>query len=72
MEERNMTEGRQTRMESHCEIIEEFLRNDVKSIRRRLYSREIRNLRKKFPKIEIQVESYYKDSLYNCLISKKS
>lgn len=66
-----MTEGRQSRMESHCEIIEVFLKKDVKYIRRKLYSREIGKLRKMYPQVEIVVESYYERSLYNCIISKK-
>lgn len=41
---------RTTRMESHYEAIEELINSDKEQINRILYSREIRVLRRRFPK----------------------
>ncbi len=66
-----MTDGRMTRMETHIETIENLLKsNEVESIKRRLYGREIRALRKRFPQVKVEIESSYRDSLYNCKIKK--
>ena len=63
---------RTTRMESHYEAIEELLNSDKDQINRILYVREVKTLRKRFPQVEIEIESNYKGSLYNCIISKNS
>ena len=61
---------RLTRMESHYEAIDDFLKSDKEQINRILYRREIETLRKRFKKIKIEVESVYSDKLYNCIIEK--
>ena len=62
---------RTTRMESHYEAIEDFLKSDKERIKRILYGREIRTLRKRFPEVKIEIESEYsKSTLYVCIIKK--
>ena len=63
---------RTTRMESHYEAIEDLLNSDKDQINRILYSREIRTLEKRYPKIKIEVKSVYSDRLYNCIITKNN
>lgn len=61
---------RTTRMESHYEAIQGLLNSDKERISRILYVREVKTLQKRFPQVEIKIESIYKGSLYNCVISK--
>ena len=61
---------RTTRMESHYEAIEDLLSSDKEQINRILCSREIRVLRRRFPKVEIEKKSLYSDKLYNCVKKK--
>lgn len=62
---------RTTRMESHYEAIENFLKSDKEQINRILYGREIRTLGRVFPEVKIERVSSYSEKLYNCIISKK-
>ena len=70
MEVTIMMGERTTRMESHYEAIEELINSDKEQINRILYSREIRVLRRRFPKVKIEEKSLYSDKLYNCVIKK--
>ena len=70
MEVTIMMGERTTRMESHYEAIQGLLHSDKERISRILYAREVKTLRKSFPQVEIKIESIYKGSLYNCVISK--
>ena len=70
MEVTIMMGERTTRMESHYEAIQGLLNSDKERISRILYAREVKTLRKRFPQVEIKIESIYKGSLYNCVISK--
>lgn len=63
---------RTTRMESHYEAIQDLLNSNKGHMSRILYVREVKTLRKRFPQVEIEIESNYKGSLYNCIISKNS
>ena len=62
---------RTTRMEAHYEAIHDLLNSDKESISRILYVREVKTLKKRFPQVEIKMESSYKGALYNCVIKKK-
>ena len=70
MEDRTMTAGKLTRMESHYEAIDGFLKSNASNLPRRLYPGEIRTLENRFPEIKIEKESVYQGGLYNCSITR--
>ena len=70
MEDRTMTAGKLTRMESHYEAIGRFLKSNASNLPRRLYPGEIRKLENRFPEIKIEKESVYQGGLYNCSITR--